>query len=908
MSLNTQDTLILCATSRLARSLQLVHQRHQLEDGKTQWQSPTISTLSLWLNAVVEAAILQGEVDADSAPLFELNTTQEGLLWEQSIAYALKQHTASALFDTAGLASAAMEANRLLIEWNLSVNMENATEETRQFMQWRQRFQALCRETNGLEAVRYNNWQLTCLEKGAGVLPKQIQLAGFDRINPQLQRLIDILNGRGVEITNYPTSLPTPQLLTHNVFNNQDAECRAAIAWAQVQLKQNAKLAIVVPQLEILRDKLTTLLDDVFHPQAASPAFYGATRCYDFTLGVPLSTVLIISTALDLLRLAWQKRPLIQTDVSRLIQSPYWSNSMSEADARAKLDARMRSQLPLSFTTARLTTFIQQTIENGVPLGVQQLHTDLKALVDEAMQHSRQQLPSLWVNTFKQALKLAHWPGERSLSSDEYQATQSFERVLGQLTNLDSLLGKTSPNEAIKRLTQLVQAQIFQPESEATPAIQIMGMLEAAAEPLDAIWVMGMNDHIWPPVARTNALIPAELQRRSGTPNASSEVQTAFALAVHTRLTKSAKQVIFSSSEKEGDRLLRVSPMMQDIPSLNNQIEQAQTLAEHLAANTIQDWQWLDDHQAPQVNVGEHVSGGTSLLKAQAICPAWAFYQYRLGARQLDEPTNGLDVMERGNLVHAVLAQFWQNKTSLDLEALTEFDLKSCLKSISDQVLIEFNQEHGNTFSEAFLSLEAERLTKLVSTWILEVEMIRPQPFTVTACEQAYKTNIEGISIKLVIDRIDTLDDGKLVVLDYKTGRQIDYKNWADDQITEPQLPIYAAFLLEDSEIAAVCFARVRSAEHAFVGIASTKETLPGAVVFDDKRGRKLFDEHEFPDWGSIIQHWKIRITATAQSLKSGDAAVVFKDEKQLAYCEVLPLLRLPERQLQFEHANAKSE
>ena len=910
MSLNTQDTLILCSTSRLARSLQLVHQRYQLRDGKKQWQPKAITTLSLWLNAVIETAVLQGEIDANQAPISELNATQEGLLWEQSIAHALNQHTAAALFDTAGLASAAMEANRLLIEWNLSINMDNATEETRQLMQWRQRFQTLCRETGSLESARYNSWQLSCLERGAGTLPKQIQLAGFDRINPHLQRLIDILKSRGVEVTHYPLStLASPQTLTHGVFSDQDAECRAAVAWAQLQLTQNpdAKLAIVVPELEVLRDKLSALLDDVFHPQTASPSLYESTRCYDFTLGAPLSTVSIIGTALDLLRLAWQKRPLIQSDVSCLIHSPYWSKSITEADARAKLDARMRSQLPLSFITVRLTSLVQQVIENEMPLGVQQLYADLKLLINEASQQTRQQLPSLWANTFKQALKITHWPGERTLSSDEYQATQSFERVLNQLATLDNLLGKISPNEAIKRLSQLTQAQIFQPESEGMPAIQVMGMLEAAAEPLDAIWVMGMNDHIWPPIARTNALIPAELQRKAGTPNASSEVQTASALAVHTRLTRSAHQVIFSSSEKEGERLLRISPLMQGIPALNSEVSLAKTLAEQLASNATQDWQWLDDYLAPPVDAGEHVSGGTALLKAQAICPAWAFYQYRLGARKLDEPSNGLDVMERGNLVHAVLAEFWQNKTSKDLEDLTEAKLKDSLKSISDQVLTEFNQENNNTFSEAFLSLEAERLTKLVSAWILEVEMQRPQAFAVTACEQAYKTNIEGISIKLVIDRIDTLDDGRLVVLDYKTGRQIDYKNWADDQITEPQLPIYAAFLLEDAEIAAVCFAKIRSAEHAFIGITSTEDTLQGAVVFDDKRGRKLFDENDFPNWDSIIHHWKMRIAATALSLKAGDAAVVFKDEKQLAYCEVLPLLRLPERQLQFEQANSKS-
>jgi probable DNA repair protein len=428
-----------------------------------------------------------------------------------------------------------------------------------------------------------------------------------------------------------------------------------------------------------------------------------------------------------------------------------------------------------------------------------------------------------------------------------------------------------------------------------------MGMLEATAEPLDAIWVMGMNDHVWPPIARHNALLPAELQRNASTPNASSEVQTAFAQAIHNRLIRSAHKVVFSSAEKHGERQLRTSPLMHKIADVETAPETMLTLAETLAENATRDWQWVDDYQAPPVKQGEHVGGGTALLKAQAICPAWAFYQYRLNVRKLGEPVNGLDVMERGSLVHAVLAKFWQARNSNDLQDSIPEDLRAELLSISIDVLTVFNVEHDYAFSDTFLALEAERLSKLVFAWLIEVEMLRPQGFTVQECEQEHNIEIEGISIKLIIDRVDLLDDDRLVVMDYKTGRQLDYKNWAQPNITEPQLPIYAAFVLQDGDIGAVCYAKVRTADHAFIGVAAAEALVQGATVFDDTRGRKVFDETTFPNWQHIITHWRTQITATALSLKSGNAAVRFENENQLLYCDVTPLLRLPERQLQFE-------
>ncbi len=902
---------ILCSTARLARSLQMVQQLAHIKSGATQWQAPQITTLSDWLNTIIESAILLGEIDAASVPTATLNATQEGLLWEQSIQHALKANAAIDLFDTSGLASAAIEANRLLTEWHLQVDIDNATEETQQFMQWREHFQGLCKQANVLEAVRYETWQITCLQRDAGQMPEKIQLAGFDRIHPNTKRLIQALETRGVAVSMYPLTLPEPQALTHVVMDDQDAECRAAVAWAQTQLAQNphAKLAIVVPELEALRAKLSHLLDDVFHPEAAAPALAEIARCYDFSLGVALATLPIITTALNLLRFAWNKQQILQTDLATLLHSVYWSASQQESDARAKLDARMRQQLPLSVKNHRYLRFLHHACEGEHALQLPALIEDSQELMRFAQEHTRMQSTAVWAETFKSLLEATHWQGERSLSSHEYQAVQSFEKVLQQLASLDPLVGKMRASEAIKRLTQLCKAQIFQPERKNQAAIQVMGMLEATAEPLDAMWVMGMNDHVWPPISRHNALLPADLQRQASTPNASSEVQMAFAQEIHQRLIKSAKQVTFSSAAKDGERALRASPLMQAIPTLETPPKIASTLAETLAQNATQDWQWLDDNQAPPVSAGEHISGGTSLLKAQAICPAWAFYQYRLHARKLSEPVNGLDVMERGNLVHAVLAKYWQGHNAAYLQDSIPEMLRVDLFSISQAVLETFNTERDGAFSDTFLSLEAERLSKLVFAWLIEVEMLRPQGFEVQACEQEHTIEIEEISIKLIIDRVDTLDDGRLFVMDYKTGRQLDYKNWAQPNITEPQLPIYAAFILQmqdedTSEIGAVCYAKVRAADHAFIGIAATDELVQGAVVFDDKRGRKIFDETNFPDWQSIVAHWKSTITATAISLKSGDATVRFEDEKQLAFCDITPLLRLPERQLQFERKN----
>lgn len=902
--LTDSGTVILCASARLAQGIRLWLQQAYQQQGQLQWQAPQVFPLQDWLNQRIEHALLCGHMDVAQTPQGVLSTTQEALLWEHAIQHSLRQHEALDLFNTNGLASAAMEANRYLIEWNISLDMATASEETRQFMQWRQHFQGLCKQSGYLESVRYQAWQLAQLRQQPLPLPASIQFAGFDRINPHVQAFIYLLQDAGVQVSTFNNGVPA-QSTQRMAFAEPTDEMRAAVHWAQQQLSSNpqARLAIVVPELDTLRAPLANLLDDVFHPEALHPAQAETPRCYEFSLGLPLSRWPLVDSALSLLRLAFQSTPLPQSELSALLADIYWSQAHYEADARAALDAEMRRQLPLQVHAYTFARFVARKQQDEYPISSPALQADLTELLNLAKQAPRRQPPSAWATTFTALLQATHWPGERSLSSHEHQCQTKFQSVLTQLAALDAWLGPVDAMSALLRLSQLCQAQIFQPQTVRLPNITVMGMLEASAQPLDGVWVMGMNDHLWPPLSRTNALIPAELQRQAGTPNASSEVQMAFATQIHQRLLQSAKQVIFSYARREGDRLLRMSPLIQAIAEVPATPVSA-TLAETLACNSRQDWQWLEDHQAPPVTEGEHISGGTGLLRAQALCPAWAFYQYRLKARKLETPHNGLDAMQRGDLIHRVLAAFWTRQSSLDWQSTEPTALKTQLDQIAAEVIAEFNQEFAQPFSAVFCQLEAERLSKLALTWLWEVERERPQAFTVSLVEQTFKPLIEGIQVKLVIDRVDTLADGRLVVVDYKTGSMPDFKNWATDNISEPQLPIYAAFLLQDAEIAAVCFGKLRLTDGGFAGVAAEDDIVPGIKAFNHEKNT-LFDRERFPDWPSVLSYWRTQITRTAQALKAGDAAVVFESEQDLGYCDVLPLLRLPERQLQFEHQQA---
>ena len=888
------NTLILCPSARLARSIQNNIAQRQLQAGATQWQSPQVLTLTQWLDKVIEVGLLSGQI---AEPPFALNPFNEQLLWEEVITQSLKKNAFGDLFDISGLSAAAMEANRYVVAWHLHVPREHQAEESRQFLHWQRAFQQRCKQLNALENARYLDWQLDYLARSPAILPARIEFAGFDQTAPQELHLREILTAQGVAVTEYVTTRPEPAQTLHVSLENQEAECRAAVAWAKQCLAENpkTKLAIITPQLSDIRNQLADLLDDALYPASVRPSLADGARCYNFSLGTPLAQQPIIQAALNLLRL-FSSYQLQQADVSSVLLSPFWSVNLQEADARALLDAKMREKLPAQLTLSRFIEFAKKQQESG--LQIQHLLADISAAFAIP---SKNAMPSQMTQTLGSLLTALNWPGERSLSSLEYQAVNAWQKALLQLKNLDVLGKNLSRSEAIHLIQQICTEQVFQAETEGESSIQILGMLETLSAPVDAMWVMQMNDHIWPPPARPNPLLPAFIQRATRVPNADNNVQAAFAATIQQRLLYSAKHIVFSSSLTEGESQLRASPLIHDI--VQTEAPLVATLAEQLSQQGNQNLDHIDDHIAPAVKPNDHVPGGTGLFRAQAICPAWAFYQFRLGAKALKTPSSGLDNMQRGLLVHNVLEQFWQPYTKqrhfADLRDMNETDLAQALNLAIRNALCDFAEE-DKSVSANVLTLEHERLYKLIGDW-LQYEKTRGVAFNIVACEAEKKVLICDIEVTLKIDRIHALENSAIEFVDYKTGQVPKMSSWAETRITEPQLPIYAAFGADDVTISGVRFAWVKIAEHAFLGISEEN-----FEVEKNKRIPKFIQD--FDDWPSLLNHWKVSIEATAEEIKAGEAAVRFNDESLLIYCEVLPLLRLPERQLQFERFQGKAK
>ncbi len=913
------EPLVLCATARLALDLRRAHGDLQVARGAVTWRALQSSTPALWLDALVSRALLCGEIPPDAAAGGFLGQVQERNLWEQAI--ARDTGAAAELFDSEGMALAAMEAASLQRAWRIEVPAAFYNSEYLAWLHWREAFEAASRSGDWRGMDEILAWRIACIERGIGGLPARIGLAGFVTPDPVVSRLLLVLEERGVELFRVDFGCGREVAARGVECPDGEAECRAAAAWARQRLAQagdaRLRLRIAVAELPARRRQLDAALADALHPAAVGAGWAAQERDYEFVGGEPLAERSLVDTALSLLHIYASPRRIAQANFGALLCAPGWSADVDEADVRASIEAGLRELLPPEAGLERFRAAIGRL---AVRAPAPRLLAQLDALLAATRAATRRQAPSAWGKAFAELLDALGWPGQRSLLAADAGAVDELRELMAGLSALDAILGRIDRGEALRQLRRQCRDRAFRAGRSKAPRVEVCSLDEATAGAVDGLWVIGVNEGAWPPAPRPNPILPAELQRRAGIPAARADYLADAARETQALWCASAPDVVFSWSQKEGEKALRPSPLLAGLARAMQEAGPAGPLPlvgsgeieliddavlERIVDGVLERivdgvLERIVDARAPELGPAEEIHGGTGLLAAQAACPAWAFHQYRLGAAVLPAPTFGLDALARGSLLHAALEAFWTGRGLAELAELLAMDADLRAAEIARVVALAldaYERDAVEPLAARLRRLEAQRLAELLATW-LEVEATRP-PFRVLACEERHRLDIEGLSINVVVDRVDELGDGRLAIIDYKSGRSDRTGSWGAARILEPQLPIYAALAFPDRAVAAVALARVTREEPAFFGVAGSEGLLPGVKSLEQQRRR--YDADDFPDWDALRARWAERLREVAREVRDGVAAVVFADENDLQYCDVKPLLRLAERRQQLE-------
>lgn len=873
---------VLTATRRLARHLagRFAMNRRQLGDAG--WLAPTILSADAWFE---KQMVLLGQ------DWLVLPRPAVRHLWEEILAADASAHRLS-LLQIPAMAGRALEAHELLAEAGGEPHGWDLSEDHRAFLRWRGRYQQALMEGNWIDPSAVPWRVVEALEHGTLVPPAELLLVGFDELRAPLRRLLAVLKGVNCQAGELPPPVSPIGQVRRVAARHLEDEVRQAARWVRRLLEAGcANIGVVVPDLNVYRAAIERVFLEEIDPPALLALAEEEVR-FSLSLGRPLARQGLVQTALQILAAGPE---LALDDLSRLLRSPYLGGALQEERDRAGFDRHLRSLRRDRFSLATLEGLAARWAGSGSP-GRGRLNR-LRQLLGAWQTASREAdrlLPGRWTERFADLLHRLGWPGERTLESVEYQALQAWQdKLLPRLAALDQVSRPLSRGEAVSLLRRLAEELEFQPEG-ADPGVQICGVLEAGGLAFDHLWVLGLQENAWPPPARPNPFLPVSFQVRHGLPHADASRESRFAKLVTDRLQAAAPFVIFSYPLQEDDCQLRPSPMIRQLEPGTPRMaaSQAPALVLGAAAPVLET---LVDDRGPSLAGGSEVTGGVSLLRDQALCPFRAFARHRLGARAFDRPAPGLDPATRGDLVHAVLEEFWQNiRSQARLQALPPEPLSAAVRNSVEVALDSYFENRPPRPGAAMLAMETTRLTRLVEEWLREVEWSRPG-FVDCQSEIRHQAQVGELTVHTRIDRIDRLADGRQLVIDYKTG-VVRLDDLLHERLLEPQLPLYATGL-DGAQLAGVAIGQVRRGDCRLRGLAREGDVLPGTGAFTES---KFAQRLGLEGWPELLARWRRQLSELGEEFVAGHAPVAPVDiQKACRFCDLAPLCRIGEGDLE---------
>ncbi len=876
--------IVVTASDRAARAIASAYHRARLNEGLKAWNAPEIVSWRLF-------ARREWERRAQDSRLV-LNPIQERALW---IAIVASGGYAAATLEQSRdrLGAMAMEANGLLCSYAPRFLDQRAragwANDAAAFSDWLALFEHVCRDVEAISENRVPLELSSLLKQDARVRPPLL-LAGFDRVLP-LQS--DLFGAWGE--WQRAGGNQDPGTTRFYACRDEESELTASALWCRNQLADNphARLLVLTQDAATRRGEIDRTFIE-FCGEASSPLF-------EFSLGVPLGGIAIARSAALLLH--WLDGALDEHLVDWLIAS---GHSVAGPTETAALQARMRDirRRGMQRTQWTLHSFLRQYAKPAPPATwTERLLAAQRHLQSLAQ---RERSPLEWAEVAPKLLKEIGWLGAGVLSSAEFQATQRLQQVLDQCGSLGFDGRLIAWKDFLAELDRALAETLFSPEAQDAP-ILIAGPSESAGLTADAIWFLGASEDAWPARGSLHPLLPLAVQRDERMPHATAQLDWELAHAITTRLSISASEVRFSYSQQVDGVDTGPSRITTQFAGLPQPLPMELTpppapsplmiVLEDLARipwKSVDQSSQAGDLEPPRSGVA--IRGGSNVLTNQSQCPFKAFATARLGAEAWKFAEAGLSAAVRGKLLHSVMHAVWGGpprgiRTLDELQGIG--DLRAFVTGHVNHVMAhELPEGAREQLPGRYLELEGIRMTRLVMQW-LAYENARLS-FTVVGTELQTAISVGRLRFDLRLDRIDRLNDGSLLVVDYKTG-DVSPKMWDLPRPDDVQLPLYGGFALEpESECGGLVFAKIRAGDVSFAGrVKNVGATLGvGLDNFATLRRDKLSLEQ--------LDDWRDEILRLASDFLDGRADVDPRDPQQTCVrCGLQTLCRIQERQVE---------
>jgi ATP-dependent helicase/nuclease subunit B len=826
--------------------VQLAQAAAQLARGMQAWASADVITPSAWARRECERA-------ADREPARWpriLGPTEEWLLWREAAQEAARELP---LLDPDALAESLQQASERAHAYGLTSRVAFPGSEGDLFSRAEQHFAARCRELNAA-AVGTLMPQLAARARG------DVLLRGFDAIPPTLSALVS--TGASAPPAAPPAGTPRGVRPA-----DATAQMEAIASWCRERLRADpsARLLVMFPGSAGERERLAALIGAALDPGAVLARHGAVDELVGIEGGDPFGSLPLPSQGLAGLTLLCAGELDVET-ISRWLIAPAWEGLATAP--RAALARLLRERAPARLGVRELLGTLQLAAPE---------HRAVARELDGRVRRAAASLgdvrasPRRWAERFDTALSALGWPDTVSAGAPLQRLRLCWRQLLEEFGELATTVGEIRRQPALELLRALAQRTTYRSSEEDVPVL-VSPMLSDPVVIYDGIWVASLSADVLPQPVKPDPFLPLRAQVEAGLPQASAAGRRVQAQTLLAAWGVSGRELVLSVVRREKDLELLPSPCLARLEL--HEIEPGGAL--WLPARLHRDgWtEWLEDPRGSTYNPRAPLPGGVRSLTLQSECPFRAYAELRLGTREEERVEPGIRMDQRGNLLHTALQLLWQRlHDSEGLAALDEGGLRAligeCVRAAAASLPTTGDRRRKrrtaagqfDMFAARSPALEREcRRAERLILRLCELERSRP-PFAVEATEQVAELALGGGRLRLRIDRIDRVANGR-AVLDYKSGRPIT-PDWLSERPTQLQVLVYLAALGRD--VMALANVHVTAREVRFRGVAAAAAVLPQV---------KALPAGAAADWAAQQQSWIELIERLIAAFLAGDARV----------------------------------
>ncbi len=359
---------------------------------------------------------------------------------------------------------------------------------------------------------------------------------------------------------------------------------------------------------------------------------------------------------------------------------------------------------------------------------------------------------------------------EREFINTLYTALNRFEDILLKNNNI-----AINPETWFKLFRSIAEIQTVSFKGEPLGGLQIMGILETRAVDFEKLIILDMNEGVYPKTNAANTFIPYGLRTGFGLPTI--EFQDNIFAYYFFRLIHRAKKVELLYSAAAGSEMSRFLFQLKyqfDATPMEQTSVQPVNLLKHPVLSVIKDDNII-------TILEKYIEGGNSYLSPSAIsqyieCPLRFYFDKVAGIVETEEVAEEADARIFGKIFHEVLEDYYTpyKKKIISSEIIDKWlnDDKEQDKNIRKAFSMQLGNQAGKDIQGKNIII-FEVIKNYIKRFFEHEKSITP--FVFIDAERKIKavyTTPSGLRVNSggVIDRLH-LKDGKLYIIDYKTGK-----------------------------------------------------------------------------------------------------------------------------------------